>query len=303
MSLKNFEELLKLLDKNTTTKKIAVVNAMDQHSLEGIFSLKHLQAVEPILIGNVEKIKEILKILGESIEDIQLIETQNDVESAEKAVELARNGQVDIIMKGKIQTKDLLRAVVAREKGIKKSNVLSHIALYELPSYSKLLLITDGGMILTPSLAEKKAIIENALFVLHQLGYIEPKIGVLSATEHVNPKLQDSVDGAQLKAMNQNGEITGCIIEGPISLDLALSKEISEEKNYAGRVTGDADILLVPDITAGNILGKSFSVIANGKMAGVVMGANVPIILTSRGSTSEEKLNSIILALLLSEKK
>lgn len=303
MNVKSFKELANLFDRHKTTKKIAVVNAVDEHSLESIFSYKSKNMVEPILIGNEAKIKELLEKLGESFDGVQIIHTESDVESAEKAVELAKNDQVDAIMKGKIQTSDLLKAVVNRENGIKKSKVLSHVALYELPTYDKLLLMTDGGMILTPSLEQKKAIIANALFVFRQIGYKEPKVAVLSATENVNPKLQDSLDGSELKAMNQNGELTGCIVEGPISLDLALSKEIVKEKNYEGRVSGDADILLVPDITAGNILGKSFSVVAGGKMAGLVLGAEVPIILTSRGSTTEEKLNSIMLAILISEKK
>ncbi|WP_163972072.1 phosphate acyltransferase [Oceanobacillus halotolerans] len=301
MSIKNFDELSKLLDKESTPKKIAIVNAMDQHSLESIFSLK--QYVEPILIGNASKIKDMIDSIGQTIDDVQIIETQSDVESAEKAVELAKNGQADIIMKGKIQTKDLLKAVVNKEKGIRKSKVLSHVALYELPNYSKLVLSTDGGMVLEPSLEQKKEIIHNALFVFHQLGYKEPKVAALSAAEQVNEKLQDSVEGKQLKEMNQNGEIPGCIIEGPISLDLSLSEEIAQAKGYQGKIQGDADILLVPNITAGNLLGKAFSVTANGKMAGAVLGAEVPIILTSRGSTTEEKFNSIILSIVLSEKK
>lgn len=255
------------------------------------------------LIGNAHKIVEHLDDLGEEVHGVQIINSKSDTESAEKAVELAKSGEIDIIMKGKIQTRDLLKAIVSREKGIRKSKVLSHVALYELPTYHKLVLSTDGGMILTPSIEEKEAIIKNAVQVFHQLGYTEPKVAILSAAENVNPKLQDSIDGALLKEMNQTGKITGCIIEGPISLDLALSQRIAEEKSYQGLITGDADILLVPNITSGNVLGKAFSVIANGKMAGVVMGAEVPIILTSRGSTTEEKLNSIILSILLTKEE
>ncbi len=173
---------------------------------------------------------------------------------------------------------------------------MSHIAINEVPGYHKLLVTTDGGMLLMPTLEQKRDIIINAVSALRAMGYEKPKVGVLAAAEKINPKLPDSVDAAALKEMNERGEITDCIVEGPISLDLAVVPGRGEIKGYKSPCAGDVDILVVPNITAGNIFGKSLTELCGGKMAGLIMGAKCPIIVTSRGSSSEEKYNALCLA-------
>lgn len=199
-------------------------------------------------------------------------------------------------MKGKIQTADLLRAVVNKENGLRTGKVMSHIVIHEIPTYHKLLAVTDGGMMMYPNLDEKKQIIENAVSTFLALGYENPKVAVLAAVETVNPKMQESVDADMLKKMNIKGEIKNCIVEGPISYDLTMSKESASIKGFVSPVTGEADIIVVPNITVGNILGKSLVYSAGAKMAGFIVGAKVPIVLTSRGSTSEEKYLSLALS-------
>jgi len=173
---------------------------------------------------------------------------------------------------------------------------MSHVVLNEIPSYHKLLITTDGGMMMYPDVKQKQEILKNAVDVLLALGYEKPKVAILAAVENVNPKMTETQDAANLKELNQAGVITNCIVEGPISYDLALSKEVASLKGYESPVVGDVDILLVPNITAGNILGKCLLITAGAKMAGFVVGAKVPIVLTSRGSSAEEKYLSIVLS-------
>lgn len=295
---RNFDELVKKVQNMSVKKKVAVVAAQDEHTLEAVFKARKDQLVEPILIGNKEVILKIIAKLNEPIEDAMVVNTSSDLESAEKAVQMVHGGKVDVIMKGKIQTADLLKAVVNKESGLRTGKLISHLVIHEMPNYHKLLAMTDGGMMMYPNLEEKKQIIENAVSVFHTLGYENPKVAVLAAVEKVNPKMPETVDADLLKKMNQKGEILGCVVEGPISYDLMISKESAEIKGYHSEVTGETDILIVPNITVGNILGKSLVYSANAKMAGIVVGAKVPIILTSRGSSSEEKYFSIVFSAL-----
>lgn len=205
-------------------------------------------------------------------------------------------GGADFLMKGKIQTADLLSAVVNKEEGLRTGKVMSHVVFNEIPNYHKLLVLTDGGMMMYPDLNKKKEICENAVGTLRTLGYDKPKVAVLAAVEKVNPKMPETVDADALKTMNKSGELADCIVEGPISYDLTMSKESAAIKGFESPVTGDADIVLVPNITVGNVLGKSLIYSAGAKMAGFIVGAKVPIVLTSRGSTSEEKYLSLVLS-------
>lgn len=296
MVIKNFSELIEKVQNFDSKRKVAVIAAQDEHTLEAVFKAEENNIVEPILIGNKEKIKEILNKLNKDLSDNLIIYAKDDNEAAYKGVELANKGKVDFLMKGKIQTADLLKAVVDKEKGLRTGKVMSHFVINEIPTYHKLLVTTDGGMLMYPDLQQKKKIIENAVDVLIALGYEKPKVAVLAAVEKVNPKMPESVDAGKLKEMNQIGEIVNCIVEGPISYDLTMSKESAEIKGFSSPVTGDADILIVPNITAGNILGKSLVYSAGAKMAGFIVGAKVPIVLTSRGSSAEEKYLSLVLS-------
>lgn len=296
MEYKSFDDLIKKVQNLDSKKKVAVVSAQDEHTLEAVFKAKKDNILEPILIGNKKKIIEILSRLHESVLEESIINVESDSEAAEKAVELINENKADFIMKGKIQTADLLRAVVNKENGLRTGKVMSHIVIHEIPTYHKLLAVTDGGMMMYPSLDEKKQIIENAVSTFLALGYENPKVAVLAAVETVNPKMQESVDADLLKKMNIKGEIKNCIVEGPISYDLTMSKESASIKGFVSPVTGEADIIVVPNITVGNILGKSLVYSAGAKMAGFIVGAKVPIVLTSRGSTSEEKYLSLALS-------
>lgn len=296
MEYKSFDDLIKKVQNLDSMKKVAVVSAQDEHTLEAVFKAKKDNIVEPILIGNKKKIIEILSGLHESVLEESIINVESDSEAAEKAVELINENKADFIMKGKIQTADLLRAVVNKENGLRTGKVMSHIVIHEIPTYHKLLAVTDGGMMMYPSLDEKKQILENAVSTFLALGYENPKVAVLAAVETVNPKMQESVDADMLKKLNIKGEIKNCIVEGPISYDLTMSKESASIKGFVSPVTGEADIIMVPNITVGNILGKSLVYSAGAKMAGFIVGAKVPIVLTSRGSTSEEKYLSLALS-------
>ncbi|KAF5042523.1 bifunctional enoyl-CoA hydratase/phosphate acetyltransferase [Sedimentibacter saalensis] len=296
MELKNFQELIAKVQNNDSKKRVAVAAAHDEHTLEAVFRAVKDKLVEPVLIGDKEKIKKILKNLNVEFDEDSIISTNSDQEAAEKTVELINENKADFIMKGKLQTADLLKAVVNKEKGLRTGKVMSHVAILEVPTYHKLISITDGGMMMYPDVEEKKQIIENAVDVFLAMGYECPKVAVLAAVETVNPKMPETVDADMLKKMNQEGKIKNCLVEGPISVDLTLNKESAEIKGFDSPVTGDADILIAPNITTGNIMSKAILELAHGKMAGMIVGAKVPVVLTSRGATSEEKYLSLVLS-------
>lgn len=296
MELKNFRDLVAKVQNNDLKRRVAVAAAHDEHTLEAVFKAAGDKLVEPVLIGNKAKIAEILKTLKVDYDLNSIICAGTDKEAAEKTVEIINENKADFIMKGKIQTADLLKAVVNKEKGLRTGKVISHIAILEVPAYHKLIAITDGGMMMYPNIDEKKQILENAVEVFNAMGYECPKVAVLCAVEVVNPKMPEALDADILKKMNQQGEITNCIVEGPISVDLTFNKESAEIKGYTSPVTGQADILLVPDITTGNIMSKALLEMANATMAGMIVGAKVPIVLTSRGATTEEKYLSLVLS-------
>jgi phosphate butyryltransferase len=294
--IQNFEQLINKVQNGDKKKKVVVIAAHDRHTLDAVFEAKSNNIIDPILIGNAEKINEILNTLSESLPEASIINTASDKESAEIGVAMIRESKADFMMKGNIQTADLLAAVVDKDKGLRTDKIMSHFVLMELPTYNKLIVTTDGGMVMYPNLEQKKMIVENAVMVMHSFGYKSPKVAILTAVETVNLKMQETLDADALKKMNQKGELCGCIVEGPISYDLAMSKQSAEAKGYESEVAGDADILLVPNITAGNILGKALLFSAGARMAGFVVGAKVPIVLTSRGATVEEKYLSIVIS-------
>jgi phosphate butyryltransferase len=296
MELRNFQELIAKVQNNDSKKRVAVAAAHDEHTLEAVFRAVQDKLVEPVLIGNKKEIEDILKRLNVEFDANSIISTESDKEAAEKTVELINENKADFIMKGKLQTADLLKAVVNKEKGLRTGKVISHLAILEVPAYHKLIAITDGGMMMYPNVEEKKQILENTVDIFLAMGYECPKVAVLAAVETVNPKMPEAVDADILKKMNQSGEIKDCIIEGPISVDLTFSKESAEIKGYKSPVTGEVDILLVPNITTGNIMSKALIEMANATMAGMIVGAKVPIVLTSRGATSQEKYLSLVLS-------
>lgn len=295
MEIKSFDHLIDKMKSNTIKSRVAVVSAADEHTLEAVIKAKRSEIIQPLLIGDKERIVNILLDLGENSDEYHIVDEKDDILSAQMAVELVHNNKANFIMKGKIQTGDLLKAVVDREKGLRTGNIMSHMAIFEIPSYHKLLFVTDGGMNINPSLEEKKQIIQNSVNALISMGYEEPKVSVLCAVETINPKMQETVDAGELKLM-AGKEIKDCIIEGPISYDLMMSKESAKIKGFESPVTESTDLVLVPNIASGNILGKTLMYSGGAKMAGMILGAKVPIVLTSRGSTSEEKFLSIAIS-------
>lgn len=294
--IKNFEQLISRVQKSKKIKKAAVIAAHDEHTLEAVLKAKAHHIIEPVLIGDADKIKSLLQKLQGSMQEGFFIDIKDEAEAARKGVALANLRQVDLLMKGKIQTADLLKAVVDKEHGLRTDRIMSHFVINEIPSYHKLLVTTDGGMVLYPSLDDKRKILENAVEILNTLGYKKPKVAALAAVENINEKMPETLDAAALKKMNQEGRLANCLVEGPISYDLAISKASADIKGYDSPVAGDADILLVPNITVGNVLGKSILFSGGAKMAGFIVGAKVPIVLTSRGATSEEKYLSLVIS-------
>ena len=298
MILESFDALKKhLANQEGKLKRVVVANPTDEQTLSAVIALYKEKLLFPILVGDKNKILEVLASIEETeTSTLEIVDISGDAEIAEKSVTLIKDGAGDVLMKGHIQTRDLLKAVVNKEKGIRKQSVLSHVSINEIPCYHKLLFLTDGGMVLTPDIDTKQAILMNVLDLTKQLGYEKTKVAVLDASENVNLKLQASLDAEELKKRAEIGMFGKAIVEGPISLDLSLSAKIATEKEYESPVAGEADVLLVPDIVAGNLLGKSMMTFGNGKMAGLVLGATVPIIITSRGSSAEEKMNSLMIA-------
>ncbi len=296
MVLKNFDQLARQLQSQPEKRRMAIAAAADHHTIEAALHAQSQGIVHPIFVGDGEKTREILSHLGANISPDDIYHQPDDQMACVEAVQLVRQGKADFLMKGKVDTPVILKAVVDRENGLNVGGTMSHVAMMEVPSYHKLLVPVDGGMIPHPTLEQKKAIIQNTVSALHAMGYTCPKIGVVTCTEKVNPKMPETLDGLALKEMNQRGEIAGCIVDGPISYDCAVDGEIAREKGYESPVAGDVDILLVPDIHTGNILGKALLCSAGAKMAGFVVGAKCPIVLTSRGSSAQEKYHSILVS-------
>lgn len=292
----SFDQLVERVKGFEKAKRLAVAAAQDEHALEAVVKAAKEGVIEPVLVGDVAKIKEILTKLNFSVPEENLYEAAELTDAAALAVKLVKDGKADFLMKGKCDTSILLKAVVNKENGLGTGKIMTHFAIIDLPTYHKLLVITDTGMVMYPTLEQKKEIIENAVTVMKNMGYEKPKVAVLAAVEKVNPKMPETVEAAALKEMNEKGEITDCIVDGPLSYDVAISKESGEIKGYFSEVAGDPDILLLPNITAGNILGKCYIFSSNALMVGLIVGAKVPIVLTSRGSSSEEKYLSIVMA-------
>jgi phosphate butyryltransferase len=275
---------------------LVVAAAHDEHTLEAVFAAVEKLGIRYVLVGNRERINSISSKLGILPKRGDIIDSEDDIDSAKRAVALIRDNGADALMKGILETRILLGEVLNRETGIRGTGTLSHLAVLEVAAYKKLICVTDGGMIPNPTLAQKADIAVNAATFCRQVGIKTPKIAALCATESVSPKIQDTVDAAKLQEMCQNGELGDCRLEGPISFDLAVSKESARIKGYKSDISGEADILLVPNITVGNVLSKALTYWAGAKMAGCVLGAKAPIVLASRGASAEEKLLSILIA-------
>ena len=303
MALKNFDELIARVKEHPETMRVVVAAAGDEHTMDAIAYAMKEGIVKPVLVGDKPVIQKLMDENEIEVPAEDIYDVPDPDEAATKAVQLIHEGAGNFIMKGKMETAQILRPVVKKDTGLGTGRVMSHFVFDELPYYHKLLVTTDGGMMTYPTLEQKKEIIINAVETLHKLGYENPKVACVAAVEKVNKKMPETVDADALKQMNLRGEITGCTVEGPISLDIALDKEIADIKGYKSPVAGDADVILVPNIQVGNVLGKSITVIARGSMAGFVVGSQVPVVFCSRGSSAREKYLSLVLAAAVSAAK
>jgi len=287
-----------ILEKAThkQSRRIAVAAANDEHVLEALKKTFGLDIVEPVLIGDESEIIKISDRIGFSLENIKIIDIPDPQLACEKAVHEIREGNAEILMKGLVPTASLLKAVLNKENGLRKSPVLSHFALFQTSHYHKLIGITDAAMNISPDLSEKISIIENAAGIMRAIGLSTPKIAVLGPLETVNEKIPATLDAALLTQMNRRNQIKRCLIDGPLALDNAVSTEATRLKNIDSEVAGDADVLVAPDLNSGNILYKSLIFLSDGLSAAIITGARVPIVLTSRADSEKSKLYSIALA-------
>lgn len=296
MEIQTFDQLIARVKSSRRQFRVAVANAGDAHTLEAVLLACREGVVSPILVGDRAEILRICKEQSAGFPAEDIVDAAGAPEAASKAVELVREGKADFLMKGKMDTGVLLKAVVNKETGLGTGNLMSIFLLAQLPNYHKLVAVVDGGMVPYPTLEQKKGIIENTVGALRDLGYESPKVGVLACIEKVNPKMPETVEADALKQMNRAGEIQNCIVEGPVSYDCAMSREIAGLKGFDSPCAGDCDALIAPDIHAGNILTKALHVTGGAATAGFIVGAKCPIVMSSRGSEPEEKFMSIILA-------
>jgi len=295
MDLKKLDELIALARKRKK-RRLVVAAAQDVHVLQAVCKANIEKIIEPVLIGDISQIQKILKDLNTEPATFELIDEKDPESACGKAVALIKNRQAEILMKGLVPTAPFLKAILNKEDGIRKQEVLSHFALFEIPAYHKLIGITDAALNICPDLDEKISIIKNAIEVYHRLGIKEPKVAVIGPLEIVNPKIESTVHASMLATMNRRNQISGCIVDGPLALDNAVSKEAADLKGIKSEVAGDADIILTPDLNSGNILYKSLIFLGNSISAAIIMGATSPVVLTSRADSEICKYMSIVLA-------
>lgn len=297
MVFHNFDELIDKVKGAPTRKRMAVAVAGDKHTLEAVLHARKEGIIVPVLVGDKPVIMDVLKELLESVPEEDIYHITDEREACEKAVSLVKEGKADFLMKGKVDTGVILKAVVNKENGLgKEGGIMSHFTMFDVPGYHKILLPVDGGMVTYPTLEQKKGIIENTVETLRSMGYDCPKVGVLACIEKVNPKMPETIEARELQEMNERGEIKNCIVEGPISYDCAVDEEIARFKGLDSKIAGDVDVLVAPNIHAGNIMGKMLACTCKARLAGFIVGAKCPIVLTSRGSSAEEKYLSIVVS-------
>jgi phosphotransacetylase len=276
----------------------AVAHPCEASALSGALEAGAEGLITPILVGPAAKIEEVAKQAGLDLGRTRVVDAPHSHAAAAKAVELVRHGEAELLMKGSLHTDELLGAVVARETGLRTGRRISHVFIMDVPTYHKVLVVTDAAINIAPALEDKVDICQNAIDLAISLGVSAPKVAILAAVETVNSKMPATIDAAALCKMAERGQITGGILDGPLAFDNAISKEAAKTKGIRSEVAGDPDILLVPDLEAGNILAKQLSFLANADSAGLVLGARVPIILTSRADSVRSRIASCGVAML-----
>ncbi|SHJ17474.1 bifunctional enoyl-CoA hydratase/phosphate acetyltransferase [Desulfosporosinus lacus] len=278
--------------------KVAVAAAADKEVMEAIKLAVREELITPVLIGDVEQIKRLAVEIKFSLESVELIDEPNALEAANRAVDIIVDGKAHFLMKGLINSSDFLRAVLRSERGLRTGRLLSHLAAFQVPGFSRLLFVTDGGMNIAPNLAQKKEILENSLLYLQGIGMDLVNVILLAANEIVDSKMPATMDAQALAEMSRAGEFPGAVVEGPLALDGAVSAVALKHKGISSQINGEVDLFLTPTIEVGNVLGKSMVYFAGATMAGIILGAQVPIVLTSRSDTPRSKFMALTMAAL-----
>ena len=281
----------------------AVAHPCDESSLTAAIEAAEADLIRPTLVGPEARIRAVAEQCRLNIRPYRLVDAPHSHASAAKAVEIVRGGQAETLMKGSLHTDELMAEVVRKDTGLRTERRISHVFIMDVPTYPKPLAVTDAAINIFPDLETKVDIVQNAIDMAHALGRERPKVAILSAVETVTPKIPSTIDAAALCKMAERGQITGALLDGPLAFDNAISKEAAAIKGIRSEVAGDPDILLVPDLEAGNMLAKQLSFLANADAAGIVLGARVPIILTSRADTVRARMASCAVAVLLAHSR
>lgn len=293
--IKSFAQLLEQA-KQGPRRRVAVAAAEDAEVIAALYAAQSAGIAEAILLGDAEQIRSLASDAHIALDNMEIINVPDKMLAAKAAVSLVREGRAHMLMKGLIGTADILRAVLDKEQGLRSGRALSHVAIIEVPTYHKLLFMSDGGQNIAPDLLQKAEILQNAVDIARALGVDRPKVAALAAVEVVNPKMQATVDAYELQLMAERGELKHCLVHGPLALDGAISAEAALHKGIKSQVAGDVDVLLVPNIEVGNVLYKTLVYLSRARVAGLIAGAAAPIVLTSRSDSPESKLLSIACA-------
>jgi phosphate acetyltransferase len=293
-----YQRLIKLAQRQAAIK-VAVAHPCDDVSLQGAVEAARLRLIEPVLVGPVERIRRTAESAALDIGAMEIVQSAHSDDSAAKAVELVTAGRVEALMKGSLHTDELMAAVVSRQAGIRTARRISHCFIMDVPNHPDALIITDAAVNIAPTLDDKVDIVQNAIDLAHAIGVAEVRVAILSAMETVSAKVPSTIEAAALCKMAERGQITGAILDGPLALDNAISPQAAAIKQIASPVAGRANILVVPDLEAGNMLAKSLSFLARADAAGIVLGARVPIILTSRADSLLTRLASCAVAVMV----
>ena len=296
--IRRLQDLVDLAQENPPTP-VAVAAAAHKLVLQSVQRAVSLGLIVPLLVGREEDIRDEAAAIGWELHDEQIVSTETNRAAAAAAVELVRQGRAKVLMKGYLHTDEMLYAVMRRETGLRTDRLLSHVFVLEVPTYHKLLFITDAAINIRPEISQKAAIAQNAVDLALKLGVERPKVAVLSSVETINPNIPSTVHAACLSKMAERGQIKGAIVDGPLGFDNAISAEAARDKGITSPVAGDVDVVVVPDLDAGNILSKNLEYLASAKMAGIVMGASAPVVLTSRSDPPRARVYSLALASLL----
>lgn len=300
MTIRNFAQLMAMA-KTRAPKRVAIVGGGQRQTLRAVRRALAMDLADCILIDDPTRINDIAGELDIELAGVEIVEEEDMVQAAYKAVAMVHAEEADLIMNGRALPVELMQAALDGEKGLRIGKTISDVSVFEIPDFDRLLLISDVAIVVSPTLAQKVAIVQNAIDTAIELGIVEPKVAVLAATEMVNPEMPANMDAANLSKMAERGQIRGGLVDGPLALDNAISVKATQMKGIRSQVAGHADILIAPDVESGNILAKALTYFAVGQMAGVVVGAKCPIVMPSRSDPPEQKLMSLALGVYLSK--